>query len=323
MVPTVLDALGVEPADADPRRHASRRSKGSASPTPSTTPSAPSKHVTQYFEMFGHRSLYHDGWRAVCPWPGHSFAEGKLFGAPLTADDLTAPRRRRLGALPRRRGRVRDHDVAAENRDQLIEMIALWYVEAGKYNVLPLDSRGTMRLAEQRPQLAKDRADVRLLPAHPGGPGRPGAAHVLNRPHTITADVEIPDGGAEGVLLSMGGVDGGYTFFVKDGKLHYAYNYVAAEYFRVSSDGAVPTGKAALRFEFEPTGPPDIANGKGTPGRAQLYVNGKLVGQAELPVHHPARTRARRRRVRRPRRGLTGVRRLPGAVRVHRARSTG
>ena len=85
----------------------------------------------------------------------------------------------------------------------------------------------------------------------------------------------------------MGGVDGGFVFFVKDGKLHYTYNYVAADWFRVSSSTPVPTGKSALRFEFEPTGPPDIPNGKGTPGRAQLYINRKLVGQTDLPYTIP------------------------------------
>ena len=70
MVPTVLEALGIEAADARSTASHSRRSKASVSPTPLTTPRRPAKHVTQYFEMFGHRSLYHDGWRAVCPWPG-------------------------------------------------------------------------------------------------------------------------------------------------------------------------------------------------------------------------------------------------------------
>ena len=151
---------------------------------------------------------------------------------------------------------------------------------------MPLDGRGTQRLAEQRPQLAKGRTTYVYYPhtqAVPAGQ----AVNVLNRPHTITADVEIPDGGAEGVLLSMGGVDGGFVFFVKDGKLHYTYNYVAADWFRVSSKTSIPSGKTSLRFEFEPTGPPDIAKGKGTPGRAQLYVKRKLVGQTELPYTIP------------------------------------
>ncbi len=285
MVPTVLDALGVTPPTSI-RGVQQSPIEGVSLAHTFDDAAAPSKHVTQYFEMFAHRSLYHDGWRAVCPWPGHSFSEGKPFGTLFTADDL-----KRLDGGSWELYHVDEdasecHDVAADNRDRLIEMISLWYAEAGKYNVLPLDGRGTLRLAEERPQLAKGRQTYVYYPhtqAVPAGQ----AVRILNRPHTITADVEIPTGGAEGVLLSMGGVDGGFTFFVQEGKLHYTYNYVAADYFRVSSDGAVPTGTAALRFEFEPTGPPDIANGKGTPGRAQLYIGRKLVGQTELPYTIP------------------------------------
>ena len=121
------------------------------------------------------------------------------------------------------------------------------------------------------------------------------AVKVLNRAHSLTADVEIPEGGAEGVLVCHGSNAGGYTLFVKDSKLHYVHNYVGAQEFHVESSEPVPEGKSKLRYEFEPTGKPDIAKGKGTPGRAQLYIDDKLVGQADLPVHRPAAHRARRR----------------------------
>ena len=109
----------------------------------------------------------------------------------------------------------------------------------------------------------------------------------LNRTHSITADVEIPDGGAEGALVSFGGVDGGYAFYVQDNKLQYVQNYVARDYLHVTSSVPVPAGHHELRFEFEVTGAPDFANGKGTPGRAQLYIDGNLVGQAEFPHTTP------------------------------------
>ena len=111
--------------------------------------------------------------------------------------------------------------------------------------------------------------------------------NVLNRPYSITADVEIPKGGAEGVLLSAGDVQGGYSFYVKDGKLHYVYNYVGSQFYHIESKAPVPDGRHKLRFEFEPTGKPDIANGKGAPGRGQLYVDGKLVGQGDIPLTMP------------------------------------
>jgi hypothetical protein len=110
---------------------------------------------------------------------------------------------------------------------------------------------------------------------------------LLNRTHSITADVKIPEGGAEGALPSFGGTDGGYSFYVKDGVLQYVQNYVAREYLHVKSNETVPAVRHALRFEFEASGKPDIATGKGAPGRAQLYIDGVLVGQAEFPVTTP------------------------------------
>jgi arylsulfatase len=179
-----------------------------------------------------------------------------------------------------------NHNVATENRDKLIEMIAQWYVEAGKYNVLPVDGRGTQRFAEERPQIAADRTSYTYYPGTQAVPFNAGP-RLLNRTHSITADVEIPEGGAEGVLLSFGGTDGGYSFYVKDGVLQYVQNYVAREYLHVQSKETVPAGRHALRFEFEATGKPDIAKGKGAPGRAQLYIDGMLVGQEEFPVTTP------------------------------------
>jgi len=113
------------------------------------------------------------------------------------------------------------------------------------------------------------------------------APQVLNRPHSITAEVEIPAEGAEGVLLSQGTAAGGYSFFIKDGKLRYVHNYVGRQLLGVESEDTVPAGKQQLRFEFEPTGPPDMPNGKGSPGRLQLYIDGSLVGNSEAEVTTP------------------------------------
>ena len=107
-------------------------------------------------------------------------------------------------------------------------------------------------------------------------------------------------------------------FYVKDGRLRFLYNYVGLDRFEVvAGHDALTEGRHALRYEFEPTGEPDIANGKGVPGRGQLYIDGKLVGSDRLPAHDPAALRARgaelRLRLRR-----SGERRVPAAVRVHR-----
>ena len=126
-------------------------------------------------------------------------------------------------------------------------MIALWYVEAGKYNVLPLDSRGTARFADERPQLSKERQTYVYYPRTQAVPENV-AVKVLNRAHSITAEVEIPKGGAEGVLVCHGGNAGGYTLFVKDNKLHYVHNYVGAQEFHVASTRAGAGGQVELRY---------------------------------------------------------------------------
>ncbi len=190
MVPTVLEAIGVTPP-ASINGIAQAPIEGVSFAHTFDDNRASTKHITQYFEMFSHRSIDHDGWRAVCPWPGHSFTEGRPFGTALTADDL-----KRLDGEGWELFHVAEdasecHNVAADNRDRLIEMISLWYAEAGKYNVLPLDGRGTARLAELRPQLAKDRAKYVYYPhtqAVPAGQ----AVRLLNRAHTINRRCRDP-----------------------------------------------------------------------------------------------------------------------------------
>src|SRR5438874_1956622 len=108
--------------------------------------------------MMGHRSLYHEGWRAVCPWPGASFKEsGRGFGDPIDKDQLTQLDAKSWELYHIDTDFAENHNIAAENREKLIEMIATWYVEAGKYNVLPIDSRGTLRFVDPRPRIALPR----------------------------------------------------------------------------------------------------------------------------------------------------------------------
>jgi arylsulfatase A-like enzyme len=286
MVPTVLDALGIEPPTVI-KGVTQSPIEGVSFAHTFDDAGAPTRHHTQYFEMMGHRSLYHDGWRAVCPWPGPSFAEaGKPFGTPIPAETLTEHDATGWELYHVKTDWTENYNVAAENRPRLIEMIATWYVEAGKYNVMPIDGRGVLRLAEERPQIAVDRTSYTYYPGTQAVPSN-AAVRVLNRSHSITADVEIPKEGAEGILLAHGGVEGGYALYVKDGKLHWVHNYVAKAYFHVDSEERVPEGRHQLRFEFEVTGPPDIAKGKGASGKVQLYIDQKLVGQAGVSVTTP------------------------------------
>jgi hypothetical protein len=286
LVPTVLDCLGIA-APTTIRGVTQSPIEGVSFAHTFNDSEIPSKRHTQYFEMMGHRSIYHGGWRAVCPWPGPSFTEaGKFFGVPINAEDLT-----KLDATGWELYHIAEdfsenHNLAGENRAKLIEMISLWYIEAGKYKVLPIDSRGSTRILEPRPQAAPPRNRYSFYPGTQVVPGN-ATVNVINRAHSITAEVDIPEGGAEGVLLSYGGNEGGYVFYVQDNKLHYAQNVVSARLLHVVSVEQIPSGHHSLRFEFEPTGKPDLKTGKGVPGRAQLYFDERLVGQAEFDATVP------------------------------------
>ena len=150
MVPTVLDALGVE-APTQLRGVAQSPIEGVSFAHTFDNADAPSRHITQYFEMLG-RSIYHDGWRAVCPWPGPSFAEaGKPFGTPMPAETLTELDATSWELYHVATDVAENHNLADQERPRLIELIAQWYVEAGKYNVLPVDGRGQQRFARNAP----------------------------------------------------------------------------------------------------------------------------------------------------------------------------
>jgi arylsulfatase A-like enzyme len=286
MVPTVLELLGIEPP-ASVQGVTQAPIEGHSFAQCLDDPRAPTQHVTQYFEMMGHRSIYHDGWRAVCPWPGTSFTEaGRGFGEPIPEHKLTELDAKHWELYHVDTDYAENHNLAAENREKLIEMIAQWYVEAGKYNVLPVDGRGVARLADERPSIAVDRKTYTYYPNTQSVPIN-ACPRLLNRPHVITADVEVPKGGAEGVLLSAGDVQGGYAFYIQNGRLRYTYNYVGISFYHVESNVGVPEGRHKLRFEFEVTGKPDVRNGKGAPGRGLVYIDGKLVGQADIPLTMP------------------------------------
>ncbi len=178
-----------------------------------------------------------------------------------------------------------NHNIAEGNRSKLIEMIATWYVEAGKYHVLPVDGRGVQRYADERPQLTKNRTHYTFYPHTQAVPYNAGAI-TLNRTHSITADVEIPSGGAEGLSFLLEAWMAAIRSTCK------MANSIRSKLrgSRLSAGGEHrpdPGQRHDLRFEFEVTGPPDFANGKGTPGRAQLYIDGKLVGQADFPHTTP------------------------------------
>jgi arylsulfatase len=284
--PTVLDALGIEPP-TQIRGVTQSPLQGFSLKSSFDNANAPSLHITQYFEMFGHRSLYHDGWRAVCPWPGTSFAESGLpFGAPIDYNKLIELDAKGWELYNVEEDFAETNNLADRERDRLIAMIGMWYVEAGKYDVLPIDSRGSLRMADERPQIAVNRKQYVY---HPGTQVIPpnSAPRLVNVPHSVSVHANVPKGGAEGVLFAMGGNEGGFSFYVQNRKLTYGYNYVADQRFKVQSDSKIPEGEHIFSFQFTPTGKPDIAKGKGVPANIKLFVDGKQVGSGDLPVTIP------------------------------------
>lgn len=287
MVPTVLDGLGIE-SPAHIRGVAQSPIQGVSLKSSFDDVKAESLHHTQYFEMFGHRSLYHDGWRAVCPWPGTSFTEsGLTFGAPIDYDKLIELDEKGWELYNINDDFAETNNLAEKEKARLIALIGMWYAEAGKYNVLPIDSRGTLRFPDPRPQIAVDRKKYIYYPGTQMVPSN-AAPRVLNVPHSVSVHASVPKDGAEGVLFSMGGNDGGFSFYVQDGKLTYGYNYVSDQRFKVQSNGAgIPEGDHIFSFEFTPTGKPDIPKGKGVPASIKLLIDGKPIGTGDLPVTIP------------------------------------
>ena len=288
IVPTLLDALDIEPPSSIDGVTQSEI-HGVSFAESFANAEAESLRTTQYFEMFGHRSIYHESWRAVCPFPGPSFAEaaekGRYFGGPLTADVLADLDENSWELYDLAVDPTETTNIAAEHPEKLAELIELWYQEADTYGVLPLATADLGRLNAERPSIARPRTKYVY---QAGGAPIPFAAspRVYNRAHSITAKV-TNDAASEGVLIAHGNRHGGYTLFIKDGHLNYAHNYLGKRMFRVSSPEPLPSGEIEVRYEFEPTGEPDFSVGKGAAGRGQLYLNGELIASEQFEYTVP------------------------------------
>jgi arylsulfatase len=273
-VPTVLDVLKMK-SPLSINGVAQSQIEGVSFAATFDSAKAKVPREAQYFEMMGQRAIYLDGWRAYAPWD---------FGKPMTSKDLDNAKWMLFNIDT---DFSEADDLAAKSPDKLEEMKQLWWSMANKYKVLPLDSTSVARLAAPRPQMSGPRSKYVYFP----GTGEVEAANAVdmrNRSYSITAEVEIPKGGAQGVLLAQGGMIGGMTFFVnKDQKLQFSHNYVGLEEYKVISADPVPDGKRTLGMQFLVTGPPDFKTGKGTPGTVTLFVDGKQVGAGKIAVTCP------------------------------------
>jgi arylsulfatase len=287
MVPTVLDMLGIDPPDTIKGVEQFDMDGVSLAHTLTEADGA-DVHTTQYFEMFGCRSIYHDGWRAENGWPGPNWTEGAKYGKkqqdPIHQDDLDALEDR-WQLFDLRTDPAERHDVAADHPDKLKELIDLWWSEAEKNDVLPIQGTMGQRLQFPKPTVAAPRNKYTYFPGAPVPLLVQPQAY--NKSHTISAEIHVPDHGCEGVIYASGAHTGGYTLFVKDGKLHFAYNYLARRMFRIDDPNDLPTGNVTVLYEFEVTGKPELRQGKGTPGTGKLFVNGNQVGSVDMDVTVP------------------------------------
>jgi arylsulfatase A-like enzyme len=228
--------------------------------------SSAERRETQYFEMFCNRGIYHKGWTAVTrhstPWlmtenPPLDADEWELYGP----DDWTQA-----------------HDLSKEQPEKLSELQRLFLIEAAKYNVLPLDDRRAERFNPDlagRPQLIK--GDRQLLF---GGMGRISENSVVatkNKSHAVTAEIEVPDGGAQGVIVAQGGAFGGFALYVHQGKPAYCYNLFGLQQFKVYGDSALSEGEHQIRVEFSYDG-----GGLGKGGDVTLFLDGEQVGEGRV-----------------------------------------
>jgi arylsulfatase len=266
VAPTLLETLGIE---APPVLNGIRQRplEGVSFAHTFDDAAAPTAKRVQYYEMIGSRALWADGWKAVVEQPqGEMMTEAMLDAQQWELYHVD-------------RDFSESADLAAGHPEKLKELVERWWVEAGKYNVLPLDSRMQARMAERKP------STVASGNRHVYYPGMAPqfeytAVDLKNRSHTISAEVEIPEAGAEGVLLAHGSWFAGYSLYVKNRRLVYVHNYLGLGEYRIVSTAEVPAGRVVLAFRFARTGEHR--------GRGVLLFDGREVGGGEIPRTIPA-----------------------------------
>jgi arylsulfatase A-like enzyme len=277
IVPTILEATGIKAPDVvNGIKQKPIEGVSMVYTFDKANANAPSKHQTQYFEMVGNRAIYHDGWIAsttppAAPW---LLATGKLtdindYNWELyhVAEDYS-----------------QNNDLAAKMPDKLKEMQALFMTEAAKYQVLPLDNTGFARLLTPRPSAVAGKTVFTYTGENANIPVG-NAPSILDRDYTITADITVPPGGAEGMIVTLGGRFGGYGLYLLKGKPVFDYNLLDLKHFRWEGGplgrgllaDALKPGKHTIVFDFKYDGP-----GPGKGGEGAFTVDGKEIARKKI-----------------------------------------
>jgi arylsulfatase len=273
VAPTILEAAGLpEPTMVNGVQQSVM--EGSSMLYSFNEADAPERHDLQYFEMFANRGIYHKGWSAVTkhrtPWV---MVGGKL---PAFDDDVWE-------LYDGTTDYSQAHNLASERPDMLAKLQRLWLIEATRYNVLPLDDRGAERLEPTmagRPTLI--RGDSQLFFPGMGRLSENSVLSIKNKSFSITADVVVPDGGGEGVIIAQGGRFGGWSLYARNGKAKFVYNVLGIQEFMIESEAAIPAGTHQVRAEFAYDG-----GGLAKGGDVTLYFDGTAVGTGRVGATQP------------------------------------
>ena len=237
-------------------------------------PETPERHDLQYFEMFGNRGIYHRGWSAVTkhktPWmiidPHMGPFDADVWELYDGSNDFSQAR-----------------NLAADHPEKLAHLQRLWLIEATKHNVLPLDDRSGERLNPDlagRPSLI--RGDSQLLFAGMGRLTENSVVSIKNKSFSVTAELAVPETGAEGVIIAQGGRFGGWALYVKGGRAKFVYNVLGLHEFAAVADIPVPAGTHQVRMEFAYDG-----GGLAKGGDVTLFYDGDAVGTGRVEMTQP------------------------------------
>ncbi len=277
IVPTILEAAGL-PEPVMVNGVAQRPIEGVGMAYTWGDANAPGRRTTQYFEMFGSRAIYHDGWIASAP---PILAPWALSLAPPPTDVMNDFKWELYNL---NEDWTQATDIAAKMPDKLRDMEQLFVMQAEKYRVFPLDDRTLPRFMGVKPSYIEGRTAFEFTGelSNVPFPGVAGAPNVLNKSYTITAEVEIPEGGAEGMLVTDGGRFAGYGFYLLKGVPTFTWNLIQLERVKWQGKEALRPGKHTLEFDWKFDGP-----GLGKGGTGTLKVDGQVVDTRDMPKSLP------------------------------------